>query len=223
VHSRAWSIESFAALVAALDDPFGERAAVLAAHGLDEARLAALVDTWRAQIRDDAGAMQPRFARAYRAVRGGRPEQTLAISTEPRAGVSETLGAGPAASAPLPFGRAPSPGFPGTPARTTPSGVGTGTLAAEVGGAPNPPLPFEPSAPSADLTLEQYAAFRAALGVAPANREALYATFGIRGEGAQSALDELWRRRFASDRALQRRFVELAAAERDALLEKSRA
>jgi hypothetical protein len=48
-------LEAYAALAVALADPRGDRAALLAAHGLDEEAWEAIDDAWQARV-SEAGA-----------------------------------------------------------------------------------------------------------------------------------------------------------------------
>lgn len=59
-------IEAFAGLMARIDDPFADRAAVLAHAGLDERSVDELAASWRARLGDaSAGALPEVFAVAY--------------------------------------------------------------------------------------------------------------------------------------------------------------
>jgi hypothetical protein len=63
--SLAFQVELFADLMVRLDDPFGERALVLAAAGLDEERYRSLLGSWRTRFDRDEGRLGERFADAY--------------------------------------------------------------------------------------------------------------------------------------------------------------
>jgi hypothetical protein len=71
-----YQVESFAELMAHLDDPFAERAAVLAESLLDEDRCKNLIDSWRVRFeRDGAEDLAGRFAAAYQARRSAIHEK----------------------------------------------------------------------------------------------------------------------------------------------------
>lgn len=72
----ATSVEAFGRLCAALDDPFADRSAVLAASGLNEQTLAAAYGRWSAALAADDGSLGERFANAYR---GAREDETAAL------------------------------------------------------------------------------------------------------------------------------------------------
>jgi hypothetical protein len=63
------NVEDFAVLRAEIEDPFGDRPALLAVRGLDEPSYAALINAWRARFADgtpSGNAIAKRFAAAYR-------------------------------------------------------------------------------------------------------------------------------------------------------------
>jgi hypothetical protein len=95
---------------------------------------------------------------------------------------------------------------------------GTLDLARPAGG---PATPFENVAPR--LSLEQYAVFRAELGVHPEREMAIQSQYGIRDANERRDLDEAFRRLFATDPESRRRFRAISTEHRDRLLaEKSK-
>lgn len=78
------SVESFAELVARLDDPFADRDQVMARADLDERGLQALYARWGTRLQDDGEAVQ-RFARTYARARGAQSAPAaLAADHDPR-------------------------------------------------------------------------------------------------------------------------------------------
>lgn len=79
--SPAESIESFAIVLAQLDDPFADRGAVFASEGITEQAFGVLQEQWAARLLHDTTDLRVRFADAYTAVR--RPADSPLRSMEP--------------------------------------------------------------------------------------------------------------------------------------------
>jgi len=169
-------IEAFAGLMAKLDDPFADRAAVLAGANLDERSGEELAAAWSARLRDtSSGELAERFAAAYARARetlakGQRapslPKATPEPPTRPAAlesspglrspGFAETADISafvPRAGLPFMTHRAASPNPPiETRAEASRPKVGTGTEPLDPRALiPQKPLPFQaPPAPPAE-------------------------------------------------------------------------
>lgn len=169
------SITAFAELRARLSDPFADRAALLAAHGLDERSLAAIEADWCGQLAggDAAAALSRQYGDAY----SNMLARLAAPEGEPRPGLDEAsaaasrpeppapVAAPPAAphaesAAPRPIAvpsflkdrpeaaSAPPPAAPAAPPAMAapPAALSTGTAAVDLASILQKPVPFDPFA-----------------------------------------------------------------------------
>jgi hypothetical protein len=212
---RVLGFEAYCALAATLHSrTSAERAQILSAAGLDEAAWERSEDHWSEQIVADMAAGDDRRSAAFDAARSAElanrwPTETISVAT-------------PSPLRVLPF----IPSAPGVGARprsfdddeSTTLGA-SGRIVDEptqiTNDTTDAPLPFAMDEPPAPLTLEQYASFRAELGVFPERRAALYARYHIPDDKTRRDLDEYYRRRFAHDKAAQKQWLALSTRFRD--------
>ncbi len=173
--SPADSVGAFAALCAALDDPFADRPAVLGTCRLDEAGFARLQERWAERFIADVDGLGARFAEAYAAARAGGDSPSAAPVNEEHAAIAmdqapaavdeiPATDRAPEAQAPVSSAVAPETPAPveASRAAVVPSFMKASPLASQ---APRQPLstetlavdfsellkaavPFDPSAPS---------------------------------------------------------------------------
>ena len=190
------TVERFAELSAALDDPFAEEAEVLGAAGLDSARWATIEESWLLRMHSsgsEAPDLVARFGQTYKATR-----ETLSGASKAALGVPDTLpdGAGFLSSQAQPWraeaalvGRdvaGESPPLVGAPRDAEPPSVAD-TL--ETGAPlPIPALPFQapepPRSAGPEATLELGACLPVAALPFIQNRARQQADLGHHGHGS---------------------------------------
>lgn len=108
------SVEAFAALCAGLDDPFADRAALLASARLDERGFAELQEQWATKLGTNGEDVRARFAAAYSAARARGPKAIVTTSEAPEPPREEEIP--PTARAVTPPDKVPVGGSPSAPA-----------------------------------------------------------------------------------------------------------
>ncbi len=223
-------VRAFAALAARHDDPFADRARVLAAAGIDAATWAQFRQSWSARL---AAAGAAELARAYAdayAAEQRRMERGASIAAPARshgperrdpsaAAIDRTGDAVPALGGDaLPFASEPDAAnqvrvrFAGS----APSAAIGET--AEIGALTDDQLEALPfvAAPTAaeddeppHLTLEHYASMCAELQVNPAHAEGIRRRYGLAELSDQQREDGAWAKRMAGDSRLTERWRQL--------------
>jgi hypothetical protein len=73
-------------------------------------------------------------------------------------------------------------------------------------------LPFVPTSPLPELTVEQFAALNAELRARPQHEGETLRRFGVAGRDARHQLEQHWASRFAADAVLEQRYRSVLAA-----------
>lgn len=185
-----FTVQGYAELIAACQEPGAAREQVLARFGLDAVSFADLDGAWKAKLRAEAGLtleFHRRLAEETRALAERRRE---AAERPKRAGATVAIPVHSSSSA------SPPPASPGAAIPLPAAGVSQPA----------------PTAHVPDLTVEQYAWVVATLrrAASPADLEQALARFRLTAE-TRKLLEERWRTRMAADPALQARFVALLA------------
>lgn len=187
-----FTLQRYVELVAACQEPGAPREQVLSRFGLDTASFTDVDSAWKAKLRSEAG-LTLEFHRRLN-------EETTALADRRRENAERPKRAGATAAIPV-HTPAPAAAQPATGAPEPP-------MLQPVAGAPPPAAP----APSAELTVEQYAWVVATLrkAASPAELEQALARFRLTAE-TRKQLEDRWRARMAANPGLQGRFLALLA------------
>jgi hypothetical protein len=128
--------------------------------------------------------------------------------------MQQTMDAVPVRGPVLPFRSEAANGFLDRLPRSPPidSASTNDTLTPALPRAPVAALPFVPTSPLPELTVEQFAALNAELRARRQHESETLRRFGVAGRDARHQLEQQWAARFAADAVLEQRYRSVLAA-----------